>query len=165
MILFSHGHGKDQKNYILRDALTCVLPRETGFIMDREDRILKTHLFVGTTLFLVLAGLDIYLTLKGTAGNLAMEGNPVMRFMMSQFGHLGGLLIEKSLVLAVVIILGVKVGTGIKEKKNWVYYLALTPMTRRWMKRKRRFFVAYVPLYLVDLGQAVAVGLWFLLIC
>ncbi len=128
--------------------------------MDRENWILRNHLFVGTTLYFQLAGLDIYLTLKGTAGNLSLEGNPVMRFMMTEFGFLGGLLIEKLLVLAAMIFLGVKVGAGIKEKKNWVYYLALTPMTKRWMKRKRRFFVAFIPLYLVDLGQAVAVGLW-----
>ncbi len=128
--------------------------------MENSERILRKHLLVGSALYLILAGLDVCLTLIGIDGDISMEANPIMQFMMETFGLLPGLVIEKTLVFLSVVIIGLKTGTGIKDRKKWVYYLALTPITKRWMMRKRRYFVAYVPLYLVCIGQAAAVTMW-----
>ena len=52
---------------------------------------------------------------------------------------------------------------GIEKKADWVYYLALTRITRNWMKRKKRYWVAFVPLYFVAISQGVAVAAWIYL--
>ncbi len=37
---------------------------------------------------------DVYFTLKGIDGNVSLEGNPIMRYMMQNFGLFGGLILE-----------------------------------------------------------------------
>ena len=127
-------------------------------------QIRARHLRLGLPLFLLFATADTLLTLHGTAGELAMEGNPVMRQMMASLGHAPGLVVEKLLVLLAVLGIAMVSSRGIHREANWVYYLALTPLSRRWMHRKRRYWIAFVPLHLATLSQALAAGSWLLLL-
>ena len=121
------------------------------------------HIRLGLPLFLLFATADTLLTLHGTAGELALEGNPLMRQMMASLGHTQGLVVEKVLVLLAVLAIAMATSRGIHREANWVYFLALTPLSRRWMRRKRRYWLAFLPLYLVTLSQALASGSWLYL--
>ena len=117
-----------------------------------RKRNLILHLSIGIPLYVLLASLDVYFTLRGINGEIALEGNPVMRYMMAAFGPLGGLVIEKSLVFLISLILSIIAFIGIEKEADWVYYLALTRLTRNWMKRKKRYWVAFVPIYFVRIA-------------
>lgn len=123
-------------------------------------RNLIFHLTIGISLYGLFAFLDAYFTLAGMDGDITLEGNPIMQRMMIYFGLKGGLIVEKSLVLLVALILAVVTAKGIERKAEWVYLLAFTPATRRWMKRKRRRWVAFIPVYFVAVAQGVAAGSW-----
>ncbi len=126
-------------------------------------RNLILHLSIGIPLYVLLASLDVYFTLRGINGEIALEGNPVMRYMMVSFGPMGGLIIEKSLVLLISLIVSIVAFIGIEKEADWVYYLALTRLTRNWMKRKKRYWVAFAPIYFVALSQGIAATSWALL--
>ncbi len=128
------------------------------------ERRLGTHIVLGLSCYLASALADGLLTLQGMQGNLELEGNPLMRWMMTAFGHSGGLLVEKMLVALFAAVLTVVVALGIHRRREWVYRLALTPFTRRWMKRRRRYWIAWLPLYLCAVAQGVAAGVWWWLI-
>jgi hypothetical protein len=123
-------------------------------------RNLIMHSTIGISLYVLFASLDIYFTLRGINGDISMEGNPVMRSMMVSFGMTAGLIIEKGLVLLISLIVALLAVIGIEKEADWVYYLALTRATRNWMKRKKRYWVAFVPLYFVALAQGVAAAGW-----
>lgn len=125
---------------------------------------LKLHLKLSISLYVIFASLDSYFTLKGVNGDMALEGNPIIRYMMQEFGMVGGLVIEKSFVLLLAIIVAVIAYKGIDRKANWVYYLALTKWTREWMKRKKRYWVAFIPVYFVALAQGLAAASWVYLL-
>ena len=115
---------------------------------------------LGIVLYLVFAWADTHLTLIGIQGDLTKEGNPIMRFMMETFGPLAGMVMQKSLVgLLAVLFTGLTIW-GIRHQRPWVYYLAFFPMSRKWMQRKRRYWVAYTVLYLVALAQGAAATSW-----
>lgn len=118
------------------------------------------HLTISISLYAIFASFDVYFTLKGISGDVSLEGNPIMRYMMLSFGLLGGLVVEKAFVFLISLILAIITFIGIDKKANWVYYLALTSLTRNWMKRKRRYWVAFVPLYFVALSQGLAASSW-----
>jgi hypothetical protein len=121
-------------------------------------------LSIGISLYILLASLDGYFTLRGVNGEIILEGNPVMRYMMVSFGLVNGLIIEKSLVLLISLIVALVAVIGIEKQADWVYYLALTRLTRNWMKRKKRYWVAFVPIYFVSFAQGVAATSWVYLI-
>ena len=127
-------------------------------------RNLILHLSIGISLYVLFASLDVYFTLRGVSGDISMEGNPVMRYIMVSFGLVGGLITEKSLVLLISLIVALAAVTGIEREADWVYYLALTRVTRNWMKRKKRYWVAFVPIYFVAFAQGVAATSWVYLI-
>lgn len=118
------------------------------------------HLTISVSLYAIFASFDVYFTLKGISGDVSLEGNPIMRYMMLNFGLRGGLIVEKAFVFLISLILAIITFFGIDKKANWVYYLALTSLTRNWMKRKRRYWVAFVPLYFVALSQGLAASSW-----
>lgn len=120
----------------------------------------KRHIIISAALYLSFASLDSYFTLQGIQGDVSLEGNPIMKFMMQSFGLTMGLVIQKSLIFALAFVMAKITYIGIDKESNWVYYLALTPMTRRWMKRKKRYFVAFLPLYLVAFAQSLAALSW-----
>ena len=51
-----------------------------------------SHLIISISLYVFFALLDIFFTLKGVHGDIAIEGNPIMRYMMANFGVMGGLM-------------------------------------------------------------------------
>ena len=119
-----------------------------------------SHLIISISLYVFFALLDIFFTLKGVHGDIAIEGNPIMRYMMANFGLMGGLVVEKSLVLLLATTVAIVSVIGIEKEADWVYYLAFTRVTRDWMKRKKRYWVAFLPLYLVAFSQGVAAASW-----
>ena len=127
-------------------------------------RYLVLHLNAAISIYALFALLDGYLTLSGINGNIALEGNPVMRYMMVSFGLIGGLIVEKSLVLLVSLLVAIVAVIGIEKEADWIYYLALTRVTRNWMKRKKRYWVAFVPAYFVAVAQGLAATSWVYLI-
>ena len=122
------------------------------------------HVWLGLALYGVFATADTLLTLHGTQGDLALEGNPVMQFMMAIFGPVAGLVLEKLLVAIVATLLAFVVLRGIHAELPWVYRLALTPLSRRWMRHRRRYWIAHLPLYLAALAQGAAALSWAYLI-
>jgi hypothetical protein len=128
------------------------------------NRNLILHLTISISFYAIFASFDVYFTLKGINGDISLEGNPIMRYMMLNFGLLGGLIVEKTFVFLIALILAIIAFIGIDKKANWVYYLALTSLTRNWMKRKRRYWVAFVPLYFVAISQGVAATTWIILL-
>ena len=127
-------------------------------------RNLILHLNTAISIYVLFALLDVYFTLRGVNGNITLEGNPVMRYMMVSFGLMGGLIVEKSLVLLVSLLVAIVAVIGIEKEADWVYKLALTRVTRNWMKRKKRYWVAFVPVYFVALAQGLAATSWVYLI-
>ena len=127
-------------------------------------RNLIIHLNTAISIYVLFALLDVYFTLRGVNGNIALEGNPVMRYMMVSFGLRSGLIVEKSLVLFVSLLVAIVAVIGIEKEADWIYYLALTRVTRNWMKRKKRYWVAFVPVYFVALAQGLAATSWVYLI-
>lgn len=126
-------------------------------------RHLTFHLTAGVALYLLFAALDGYFTLEGIQGDITLEGNPVMQFMMTRFGPLSGLIIEKVLVLVIALAVAIVAAIGIEKNAAWVYYLAFTQTTRNWMIRKKRPWVAFIPVYFVAAAQGVAAASWVLL--
>ncbi len=127
-------------------------------------RSLISHLIISLSLYVLFAFLDISFTLKGINGDISIEGNPIMRYMMANFGLIGGLVVEKSLVLLLGTTVAIVSVIGIGKEADWVYYLAFTRVTRNWMKRKKRYWVAFLPLYFVAFSQGVAAASWVHLI-
>ncbi len=121
------------------------------------------HLTIGLSLYLLSASMDTFFTLQGLDGDISMEGNPVIRYMMVVFGPAGGLVVEKTLVFIIALFLAVVTAIGIEKKAAWVYSLALTQWTRNWMKQKKRRWVAFIPIYFVAAAQALAAASWIIL--
>ena len=132
--------------------------------MTALKRSLISHLIISISLYVFFALLDIFFTLKGVHGDIAIEGNPIMRYMMANFGLMGGLVVEKSLVLLLATTVAIASVIGIEKEADWVYYLAFTRVTRNWMKRKKRYWVAFLPLYFVAFSQGLAAASWMYLI-
>jgi hypothetical protein len=122
------------------------------------------HMIIAISLYVLFACLDVYFTLMGINGDIFLEGNPIMRYMMASFGLMGGLIVEKSLVLLVGTTVAIVSVIGIEKNAGWVFYLAFTRVTRNWMKRKKRYWVAFLPLYFVAFSQGVAAAGWVYLI-
>ena len=127
----------------------------------RFKQSIALNLSVGLILYLLFAILDTYLTVHGIGGDIELEGNPIIRQIMDRFGILGGILLAKGMVLLIALTLAITASIGIEREAPWVYFLALTPMTRRWMCRRKRRWVAYLPLYGVALFQGLASASWF----
>ena len=127
-------------------------------------RSLILHLNVCILFYALSAVLDTWFTLNGIRGDISLEGNPLMRHMMVIFGQMGGLIIEKTLVLVIALIITIFTIIGIHRDSDWIYFLVLTRLVRQWMKRKKRYWLAFVPLYLVALAQGLATASWAYLI-
>jgi hypothetical protein len=115
---------------------------------------------LGLVLYVLFAWADTRLTLIGIQGDLALEGNPIMRFMMETFGPLAGLVIQKGLVGLLASLFTLITAWGIHHQRPWVYSLAFFPLSRSWMRRQRRYWVAFSVLYLTALAQGLAAASW-----
>ncbi|WP_207062145.1 hypothetical protein [Motiliproteus sp. SC1-56] len=125
---------------------------------------LGVHLSSGSLLYALAGGADTWLTLLGTAPSLALEANPLLRQSMQVLGPLNGILVVKGAVLIAVVIFAVAVYRSIDRGAAWVYYLAVFPLSRRWMHAAPRHWLSVVPLYAVALAQAAAALLWWRLL-
>ena len=119
---------------------------------------------ISASAYVLCAGLDAYLTAMGLQGNIALEGNPIIKAMMAQFGIVAGMVLEKGIVLALAVAIAISAYRGIAKDADWVYVLALTRATKKWMQRKKRYWVAFVPLYLIALAQGLAALSWLYLL-
>ncbi|UCG65644.1 MAG: hypothetical protein JSW12_00875 [Deltaproteobacteria bacterium] len=95
-------------------------------------RNLILHLNTAISIYVLFALLDVYFTLRGVNGNITLEGNPVMRYMMVSFGLMGGLIVEKSLVLLVSLLVAIVAVIGIEKEADCFHektrsYHALEP--------------------------------------
>lgn len=103
------------------------------------------------------------MTITGTAGDLQLEGNPVMRWVMEQFGHVTGLFIQKATVGTFTAFVAVFGERAIKNREEWLERIPSTPWGRAWMARSDRSWIAYLPLYIVATAQALAALSWVVL--
>jgi hypothetical protein len=118
------------------------------------------HIISSISLYLIFAGFDIYFTLQGLNGDLNLEGNPIIKYWMKNYGLLPGLIAGKSIVFLAAFLFALITFTGIKNKSNWVYLMALTAFTRNYMKKKQRYWVAFLPIYFIALSQGMAALCW-----
>ncbi len=132
--------------------------------MTNPKQKLFLHLSIGILLYVVFASLDIYFTLKGIDGDISLEGNPAIRYMMSNFGIFQGLFLEKALVLLAASLIAIVCFRGIDREADWVYYLAITRLAKNWLKRKKRHWIAFLPLYFVAFSQGVAAAAWYIIL-
>lgn len=121
------------------------------------------HLGIGLPCYALCAAADIYLTLHGLQGDPAREGNPLLRQMMQEYGLLTGMLLTKGAILVLLTLLAVFGAKGVEKDAGWLYWFTL-PMTKRWMKQKKRYWIPFVPIYLVALSQAMAAASWYYLL-
>ncbi|PKK89538.1 MAG: hypothetical protein CVV64_14110 [Candidatus Wallbacteria bacterium HGW-Wallbacteria-1] len=128
--------------------------------MKKTEANFRLHLSICLILYLTSALADSWLTLRGMAGNLQFEGNPIMRYLMQNFGFETGLAIGKGSVFLLALLLTLPIHRGIQNESPWVYRLALTSVSKKWMKAKKRYFVAFLPLYLVAASQIFAALSW-----
>jgi hypothetical protein len=137
-----------------------------GFVSEKET--IRTSFFsrhklaVGSAFYALAAIADIRMTLAGMAGELELEGNPVMRAVMDHFGMEGGLFLEKALVGGICFVIAKYGEREIKRGADWIWKLPSTKRTRAWMRSGDRSWIAYAPLYIVAASQLLAAASWAL---
>jgi hypothetical protein len=102
------------------------------------------------------------MTLAGISGDLALEGNPVMRTAMALFGPEAGLILEKFLVGIICFVIAKYGEREIKRDADWIWKIPSTKWVRVWMRRGDRSWIAYAPLYAVAVSQFLAAASWVL---
>ena len=134
----------------------------TSIIRETAGRglVSKHKLLIGISLYVAGAVADAYMTLTGTAGNLALEGNPIMRWVMQQLGPQTGLLAQKAAVGAIATVIAVYGEWAIKNRQKWIDKVPSTQWARDWMRKKDRSWIAYLPLYVVAVAQCFAAASW-----
>ena len=139
-----------------------------------DARALETHahapcflrrhaLGCGVALYMAAALADTYMTLAGVGVDLQLEGNPMMRGMMQRLGAGTGLGIQKALIGGAVIAIAAVGERAIRNQEPWVWKIPTTRWVRRWMKKKDRSWIAFIPLYAAIVGQGFAVASWIAL--
>lgn len=118
---------------------------------------------IGLLLYAAGAAADAYFTLGGTGGNLELEGNPIMRWIMAHFGHAAGLVGQKTVIGAGSAFIAVFGARAIKNREQWIEKVPSTRWARAWMRRKDRSWIAYLPLYIVAAAQGLAAASWVVL--
>ncbi|MFQ5917941.1 MAG: hypothetical protein ACE5I0_09055 [Candidatus Binatia bacterium] len=130
-------------------------------IEETSKSFLSRHkLALGITFFALTAVADIKMTLAGMGGDLELEGNPVMRAVMAQFGLEGGLWFEKALVGAICFVIAKYGEREIKRGAPWIWKVPSTKWARAWMRRGDRSWIAYLPLYGTAASQLLAAASW-----
>lgn len=124
----------------------------------------RKALTLGAVLYTLAALADIFWTLKGLDGNLALEGNPVMREMMARFGIVNGLWLEKAAVGLLCFAIAKYGEPEIRRGAPWIEKVPSTRWARAWMKSGDRAWIAYVPLYGAALFQLCAAVSWLILL-
>jgi hypothetical protein len=125
----------------------------------RSGRLLAA----GALLYLAAALADAALTLAGLGGDLALEGNPVVRAAMAAFGPVSGLFIQKTATGLACLWLAWFLEPEIRRKAGWIDKVPATPWARAWYRRGDRWWLAFLPLYGTALSQIFAAASWLAL--
>ena len=124
----------------------------------------RKHIAISFLAYFLFATSDVYFTLSGIQGDISLEGNPVIRYFMEVFGITAGLITGKLIVFTVALLIAIVAYGGIDKDANWIYYLTLTRMAKNWMRRKKRYWVAFAPIYVAAFAQGIAALSWVYLI-
>lgn len=122
--------------------------------------MVRGRLGLGLALYVVTALADTAMTVRGMAGNLQMEGNPVMRAMMELMGVQAALFVQKGGIGALAAVVAVQGERAIRSRAEWIWKVPSIPWVRRWMRRGERSWIAYLPLYGASVAQAFAAASW-----
>jgi hypothetical protein len=114
----------------------------------------------GVALYATVALADTCMTLRGVGADLQLEGNPLMRGLMQQLGAATGLATQKAVIGGGAIVIAVVGERAIQRQEPWIRKIPTTAWVRRWMRRKDRSWIAFIPLYAATLGQGFAVASW-----
>jgi hypothetical protein len=125
-----------------------------------KSRFSRHRLAIGSVLFALTALADIRMTLAGMDGDLELEGNPVMRAVMSAVGAEGGLWLEKGLVGLVCFLIARYGEREIRRGADWIWKVPATRWAKAWMRRGDRSWIAYIPLYGAAISQLAAAASW-----
>lgn len=121
-------------------------------------------MWAGTGLYVLAAAADAALTLHGTGGDAALEGNPFLRAAMSRWGAATGLFLAKAATGAACWLIA-RYGEGeIRRRAPWIARVPMTSWTRRWLASGDRSWIAFLPLYGVALAQLAGALSWALLL-
>ena len=120
----------------------------------------KNALCFGVALYASASLGDTVLTLNGVGADLALEGNPIVRALMESFGALSGLVIAKAAIGTAAIAISVIWERAIREDRPWTWKIPASSWARRWMQKKDRSWIAFIPLYAAAIAQAFAVAGW-----
>ena len=123
-------------------------------------RLRKNALWFGATFYACAALGDTILTLDGVGADLALEGNPIMRALMESFGALSGLVIAKVAIATAAIAISFVWERAIREDRPWIWRIPMSSWARRWMRKKDRSWIAFIPLYAAAIAQSFAVVGW-----
>lgn len=121
-------------------------------------------LAIGTAIYLVSAVADAWLTVRGMNGNLDLEANAFMRYLMVRLGIESALVMQKLVVGVLCVIIAKHVKPAIERKAKWIDYVPMFPRTRRWLASGDRSWIAYVPLYATAFAWAFAAASWAVLL-
>jgi hypothetical protein len=140
------------------EALTTAEPRNRPAT---APSFLAEHtLGLGVALYAAVALADTFMTVKGMGGDLALEGNPIMRAAMETLGVEAGLLVQKIAIGAITALIAHFGAPVIRNRSEWIWKIPMTPPVRRWMQRGDRSWIAYIPLHAAIAAQAFAVASW-----
>ena len=131
--------------------------------MTVASSIRRNLLPIGVALFAITGFADARVTLAGFGGDLEMEANPLARASMVGLGPGMGLLAQKALVGCFAILIAIRFERAIRNLEPWIWKVPSSSWSRRWMQEKERSWIAFLPLYGVSIGQALATAAWMLL--
>lgn len=121
-------------------------------------------MWAGTGFYVLAAFADAALTLHGTGGDAALEGNPFLRAAMSRWGAQTGLFLGKSATGAACWVVA-RFGEGeIRRRAPWIARVPMTAWTRAWLASGDRSWIAFIPLYGVALAQLAGALSWAVLL-
>lgn len=129
-----------------------------------ENAVDRKALPLGVAFYALAALADIYWTSAGLGGNIALEGNALMRALMARVGIAQGMCLGKAAVGLACCAIARYGAPEIRRKAAWIDKVPSTRWARAWMKSGDRSWIAYVPLYGTALFQLLAAGSWVYLL-
>ena len=131
--------------------------------MEGGSRDVAPGLWFAVALYAAAASADAHLTLRGLGGDLALEGNPILRMAMAGIGTTPALVLHKLTTGAATAGLAHYGHRAIERKAPWIWRIPMTPWVRRWMQRGNRAWIAFIPICALIAAQLAAVACWLAL--
>lgn len=117
-------------------------------------------LWTGIIFYAIAAIADAGLTLHGIDNDPTLEANLLLRSFMIKIGPLETLILFKSLVGITCILVAVYLKPEIKRHAEWIKYVPMLPVVRRWLDSGDRSWIAYIPLYATAVAWTLAAFSW-----